>query len=71
MLVNEDFLKEDLVRLHKENESLKNRNLRNEQIEYEFNLYKCFCKLCNLKMCEYSSLMEFQDYCNQNNIKLI
>lgn len=71
MLVDEDFLLEDLEELYRFDKEKTKQNDRLEKIKYEFNLYKMFCKLCNIKMCNYSSLVDFQNYCKQNFIQLL
>lgn len=44
---------------------------RQNQINYEFSLYKSFCRLYGLNYCHFASLMLFQSYCLENNIKLL
>ena len=44
---------------------------KEEQIEYEFSLYRCFCKLFGLKPCRLESYIVFQTYCDINHIKLL
>ena len=71
MLVDEDFFIEDLEEIWSENEKTMCQIEKENQIVYEFNLYKWFCRLCNIKMCYFSSLCKFMDYCKQNSIQLI
>lgn len=71
MIANENFLIEELEQIHSFEEDLKSEIIRQSQILYEFNLYRCFCKFYHKKMCYYSSLLEFQNYCKKNNIVLI
>lgn len=44
---------------------------KEEQIKYEFSLYRCFCKLFGLKPCKLDSLKLFQSYCEINHINLL
>lgn len=71
MVVNEDYFLEDLE-ISQKNEIEKEKNvIRHERIKFEFNLYKWFCRLNNTKMCDYSSLVDFQNYCKLNFIILL
>ena len=67
MVVSENFLLEELEEIHKESE----RSLKEERIKYEFNLYKSFCSFNKKKMCSYSSLLDFQNYCEKIKFRLI
>ena len=67
MVVDEIFMIEDLNEIQNCRESL----ARQTQINDEYSLYKCFCKLCGIKFFEYSSLLCFLNYCKENSIKLL
>lgn len=71
MMVDESFMIEDLEKTKFVVEKIRLKALRKKQIEYEWNLFKWFCRLNNIKMCEFSSLVAFQNYCKENLIQLI
>lgn len=71
MLVSVDVFVEDLKTLQEIQEEEKKKIDLHKEIEYEFNLYKWFCKLNGYKIFEYSSLSNFLMYCLKNKIQLV
>ncbi len=71
MVVDENFLIEDLDNIQKIHELEEKQIAKQKNIDYEYGLYKCFCKLCGIKIFEYSSLLYFLNYCKENSIKLM
>lgn len=60
-----------LLSLNIEEERRKRIKQREEQIKYEFSLYRCFCKLFYLKPCNLNSYKLFLTYCEENQITLL
>ncbi len=71
MIVDENYLIEDLENVRKTREVEEKEIARQRKINDEYSLYRCFCKLCGFKIFEYSSLLNFQNYCKENLIQLI
>ena len=70
MVIDVD-LQDLFLSLNVEEERKKRIKEKEERIEYEFSLYRCFCKLFGLKPCRLESYTIFQTYCEINHIKLL
>lgn len=71
MVVSEIEFKNALVEMNAEEKQKKLAEVRQEQIDYEWTLYKHFCALWGYKIYFPSSLQEFMDYCLESGIELV
>lgn len=70
MVIDVD-LQDLFLSLNIDEERQKRIDTRKKQIEYEFSLYRCFCKLFGLHPCKLDSYTIFKTYCDINHINLL